>query len=155
MFFVTDSRVERVRKKRNVFERAANIQKCSLLQSGIEMASEKMKSMEEVAQEHFKRSGSIRSSVKKSVKLQRQGSDLSDSSISASSKSFLPVDFKELLKKPIRFTFPARPMSPFQSQFHLHPLSRLRVPVPLLLLIPPYHPGLIIDCALIPKMLNE
>ena len=94
-FFVTDSRVERVRKKRNVFERAANIQKCSLLQSGIEMASEKMKSMEEVAQEHFKRSGSIRSSVKKSVKLQRQGSDLSDSSISASSKSFLPVDFQD------------------------------------------------------------
>ena len=95
MFFVTDSRVERVRKKRNVFERAANIQKCSLLQSGIEMASEKMKSMEEVAQEHFKRSGSIRSSVKKSVKLQRQGSDLSDSSISSSSKSYIRVDFKD------------------------------------------------------------
>ena len=42
-------------------------------------------------------------------------------------------------------------MSPFQSQFHPHPLSRLR-PLPLLL-IPPYHPGL--KTALIPKILND
>ena len=58
-----------------------------MIQNGLELASEKMKSMEEVAQEHFKRSGSIRSSVKKSVKLQRQGSDLSDSSISSGKRS--------------------------------------------------------------------
>ena len=64
---VVDTRVERVRKKRNVFERAANAFTASaesthhvvgpkrgmprqLIQSGIEIASEKMKSMEEVAQ---------------------------------------------------------------------------------------------------------
>ena len=66
---VVDTRVERVRKKRNVFERAANAFTAAsaesthhvvgpksrgmprqLIQSGIEIASEKMKSMEEVAQ---------------------------------------------------------------------------------------------------------